>query len=140
MQPDEIEDSSTVAVNMDQPARDWKRIRTTVPRRNGSASLVRGGEDQRAGAIDELMAAPDALGARGDVALAQILLRRFVERGQRAARVAVEYRLHIPEFLRRKAVTLAPPVLSDSAETGRAKHVSDVEMHMRGVAAAHVQS
>src|SRR3954453_20056392 len=98
------------------------------------------GEDRRARPIDELVSAPRVRVAHIDIVPPQLFLSGRIASGQRAAGVAVEDRLHVPEFFGGQAVPLTPPFLPDIVESGGSEHISDViQMSMGGMVATELQ-
>src|SRR2546423_9824795 len=98
------------------------------------------GEDRRARPVDELVSAPHVRLTQFDIASPQPFLGLTVTSGQCATGVAVEDRLHVPEFFGGQAVPLTPPFLPDIVETGGPEHISDViQVSMGGMVAAQLQ-
>src|SRR5947208_999453 len=98
------------------------------------------GEDRRARPIDELVSAPHVRVTHIHVRPPQIFLSSLVASGECATGVAVENRLHVPEFFGGQAVPLTPPVLLDIVESGGPEHISDVvQMSMGGMVATQLQ-
>src|SRR5256885_2781013 len=95
------------------------------------------GENRRARPVDELVSAPHVRLTQFDIASPQVFLSPLVASRQRATGVAVEDRLHVPEFFGGQAVPLTPPFLPNIGEAGGPEHITDVaEVSMRGMVAA----